>query len=120
MQEHVRIGANLLYGGKTELIQLAECIALTHHERWDGTGYPNGRKAQEIPLPGRIAAIADVFDALTSARPYKPAWSVEEARAEIEAQAGRQFDPALVQAFLAALPRMAPYVPTSSAPPRAA
>jgi len=78
---------------------LAERVALCHHERWDGGGYQNGLCGEEIPLAGRIVAVADVFDALTHERPYKEAWPVEEAVEEVLAQRGRQFDPAVVDAF---------------------
>jgi putative two-component system response regulator len=81
-------------------MQLAETIALTHHERWDGSGYPDGLSGEDIPLAGRICAVCDVFDALVSERPYKRAWSVDEALDEIAAQRGRHFDPAVVDAFL--------------------
>jgi HD-GYP domain-containing protein (c-di-GMP phosphodiesterase class II) len=80
-------------------LQLAEQIAASHHERWNGSGYPAGLAGEEIPLPGRIVAIADVFDALTHERPYKQAWPVDRAVAEILAQSGEHFDPALVDAF---------------------
>ena len=76
-------------------------IATAHHERWDGAGYPQGAVAAEIPLSGRIVAVADVFDALTHGRPYKQAWSVIEAQAEIKRERGKQFDPDVVDAFLA-------------------
>ena len=82
----------------------AERIARSHHERWDGTGYPYGLAGPDIPLVGRIVALADVFDALTHDRPYKTAWSIEDALAEINAQRGRQFDPQLVDTFLALFP----------------
>jgi putative two-component system response regulator len=80
-------------------LRLAERIALSHHERWDGSGYPEQRRGEEIPLAGRIVAIADVFDALTHERPYKEAWPIELAVTEILSQRGRQFDPDLVEAF---------------------
>lgn len=85
------------------LMQMAETIALTHHERWDGSGYPCGLKGTAIPIEGRITALADVFDALTSKRVYKPACSVEAALAIIESESGAHFDPAVVEAFLARL-----------------
>lgn len=100
MKSHTLIGARLLAGGRSELLRLAECIALTHHERWDGTGYPHGLAGEAIPLVGRIVAVADVFDALTQRRPYKNAWSQEEALAELCAHSGKQFDPAVVEAAL--------------------
>jgi len=105
MQAHTTIGANILSGSGFPVLQLAEEIALTHHERWDGAGYPHGLAGTEIPLPGRIVAVADVFDALTHNRPYKRAWSIEEARTEIAQQKGRQFDPDVVQAFVSILAR---------------
>jgi putative two-component system response regulator len=82
------------------LIRTAQQIALTHHERWDGSGYPARLAGEAIPLAGRIVSVADVFDALIHARPYKPAWPVEQAVAEIRRQSGTQFDPAIVAAFL--------------------
>ncbi len=78
---------------------MAEVIALSHHERWDGSGYPFALKEEDIPLPGRIAAIADVFDALTSKRPYKDAWPSDRAFSVIEKESGRHFDPNVVEAF---------------------
>jgi len=101
MKTHSIIGAKLLSGNDSPLLKMAKGIALTHHERWDGTGYPTGLCQEEIPLPGRIAAICDVFDALTSARPYKKAWHADEAFAEVEKGKGSQFDPELVDLFLA-------------------
>jgi putative two-component system response regulator len=100
MKAHASIGANLLSGGQSELVKLAEIIAGTHHERWDGSGYPQGLRGEEIPLCGRIVALADVFDALSNERPYKPAWPLSEVVAEIRGQSGRQFDPQLVSIFL--------------------
>ena len=99
VKQHTIIGARILSGGKFPLLQLAEEIALSHHERWDGAGYA-GIRGPDIPLAGRIVAVADVFDALTQRRPYKPAWPVAEAIAEIDRQRDRQFDPAVVDAFL--------------------
>lgn len=101
MQKHSEIGACILAEGKFPVLRLARRIALTHHERWDGTGYPHGRAGEAIPLAGRIAAVADVFDALTHERPYKHAWSVADAVAEIERLAGEHFDPRVVEAFAA-------------------
>lgn len=100
MKRHAAIGARLLAGSRLALLRLASEIALTHHERWDGSGYPRGLQSTMIPLAGRIVAVADVFDALTSERPYKHAWSITEALAEIRWQSGRQFDPAVVNALL--------------------
>jgi len=81
-------------------------VAMTHHEKWDGSGYPNGLSGLQIPLVGRIVAIADVFDALTSARPYKAEWPVEKAVQYLEQQRGHHFDPELVTLFLARLPEV--------------
>ncbi|CAM4379488.1 HD domain-containing phosphohydrolase [Deinococcus marmoris] len=103
MQTHTLIGARILSGGRSELLRMAEEIALTHHERWDGSGYPRGLRDSQIPLSGRIVALADVFDALTQARPYKRAWSVQEALDEIRRQTGTHFDPHLVEIALEVL-----------------
>lgn len=99
VKTHTVIGARILSGSHFPLLHMAEEIALTHHERWDGGGYA-GMAGDVIPLVGRIVAIADVFDALTQQRPYKAAWSVGEALAELDRQRGQQFDPTLVDAFL--------------------
>lgn len=104
MKTHAAIGAEILSGDNSELLTLARTIALTHHEKWDGSGYPNGLKGKDIPLPGRIVAVADVFDALTSARPYKKAWPVEEAVTFMKEQTGRHFDPMVIDHFLERLP----------------
>jgi CHASE2 domain-containing sensor protein len=101
MQRHTEVGGDLLAGSRSPVVQLGEIIARTHHERWDGSGYPNGLAGEEIPLPGRICAVCDVYDALTSARPYKPAWSVGAAREELRSLRGRHLDPELVDLFLA-------------------
>lgn len=99
VKTHTVIGARILSGGKFPLLRLAEEIAFSHHERWDGSGYA-GIAGARIPLAGRIVTIADVFDALTQQRPYKPAWPVSDAIAEIDRQRGRQFDPDVVDAFI--------------------
>jgi len=96
---HTTIGATILAKHQTALLQLASEIALTHHERWDGKGYPQGLAGEDIPLVGRIVAVADVFDALTHKRPYKKAWPIHEAAQEIEKQSGTQFDPSVISAF---------------------
>jgi putative two-component system response regulator len=99
VKTHTVIGARILSGGKFPLLRLAEEVAFSHHERWDGEGYARIRGV-DVPLAGRIVAVADVFDALTQQRPYKPAWPVAEAIGEIDRQRGRQFDPGVVDAFL--------------------
>jgi len=96
---HAAAGARILSGSGSALLQLAEEIAGTHHEWWDGNGYPARLAGEEIPLSGRIAAVADVFDALTHERPYKAAWSVEDAVEEMRRLSGVQFDPAIIEAF---------------------
>jgi putative two-component system response regulator len=108
MKTHARIGAEILKGedSNSELLSLASEIALTHHEKWDGSGYPNALSGEQIPLAGRITALADVFDALTSDRPYKHAWSVEAAVDYIQSQAGSHFDPGLVDNFLSLMPQI--------------
>lgn len=100
LKTHTTAGAAILGGSQSSLMQPAEQIALTHHERWDGTGYPNGMAGHDIPITGRIVALADVFDALTHRRPYKEAWSIDAAVSEVRALRGRQFDPAVVDAFM--------------------
>lgn len=103
MREHVDVGATLLAQGQSDLMILAERVALTHHERWDGSGYPRGLRGDEIPVEGQIVAVADVFDTLINERPYKPAWPLEKAVAEIRRQTGRWFSPRVVEAFLGVL-----------------
>ncbi len=105
MKEHVIAGAELLTGSGSPVLQLAEVVCRTHHEKWDGSGYPAGIAGEAIPLPGRIAAVCDVFDALTHERPYKHAWSIDEAAAEIARCRGAHFDPAVADALLAILAR---------------
>jgi putative two-component system response regulator len=104
MQQHARIGGEIIGEHESGLLKTAREIALTHHEKWDGSGYPNGLKGEDIPLAGRIVAIADVFDALTSVRPYKAAWSVEEATDFLRRESGSHFDPQLVELFLGQMP----------------
>jgi len=99
MREHTTIGSRILARHHTTLLRLASNIALTHHEHWNGGGYPKGLAGRDIPIEGLIVAVADVFDALTHERPYKAAWPVEKAIVEIKAQSGRQFSPAVVEAF---------------------
>jgi putative two-component system response regulator len=101
MKQHTVIGAKILKGSDAEIIQLGEVIAMSHHEKWDGSGYPHKLKGLEIPLAGRITAVADVFDALTSKRPYKEAFSMEQFWPVIREGRGSHFDPAVVDAFFA-------------------
>ncbi len=101
MRHHCTFGAKIMEGSDAESIKQAEVIALTHHEKWDGSGYPKGLKGAEIPLIGRITAIADVFDALTTKRPYKEALPLEKAISIIKENRGSHFDPEVVDAFLA-------------------
>ncbi len=103
MQSHVKLGAEILEGNNSELLNTAVEIALTHHEKWDGSGYPKGLRGEEIPLMGRICAIADVFDALTSSRPYKDAWPVDKALELIKEERGKHFQPDLVDIFFSKL-----------------
>ena len=107
MRTHALAGAAILRDSDSRLLQVGELVARTHHERWDGSGYPAGLRGEEIPLEGRIAAICDVFDALVSERPYKRSWSVDEAITEVVSERGRHFDPALVDAFAAMARRAA-------------
>lgn len=103
MKSHTSIGAMILKGNDS-IISTARDIANSHHERWDGNGYPDGLAGDKIPLLGRICAVADVFDALTSKRPYKNPWPVEEAHAWIMSESGKQFDPSVANAFNEAMP----------------
>ncbi|MBJ7221734.1 MULTISPECIES: HD-GYP domain-containing protein [unclassified Brenneria] len=100
MRQHTVIGAEILAGDDSQLMVMSRNIALTHHEKWNGDGYPGGLSGKDIPLPGRIVAVADVFDALVSERPYKPAWPHEQAIDYIKAQSGSHFDPEVVSAFM--------------------
>lgn len=104
MQKHVEYGGLILGEQDSELLTMARTIALTHHEKWDGTGYPSGLMGEEIPLVGRITALADVFDALTSVRPYKKAWSLVDTVRYIQADRGKHFDPVLVDKLADVLP----------------
>lgn len=100
MREHARNGYEILRESSSPLLQLAATIAMTHHEKFDGSGYPNSLAGEAIPIEGRIVALADVFDALTSARPYKPAWEIDRAVEFIQSERGRHFDPVLIDAFM--------------------
>jgi putative two-component system response regulator len=104
MRTHTTIGEKILSGSNSELLQTAALLARTHHERWDGTGYPLGIKGEEIPLISRIVAICDVFDALLSRRPYKEPWSVQETVKYILEESGKHFDPMIVKLFEEKLP----------------
>jgi HD domain len=99
VKTHAEAGARVLADADSELLEVAESIARSHHERWDGTGYPDGLAGEAIPLVGRLVHVADVFDVLVHERPYKDAFSVEDAAAEIAGGAGSQFDPQIVEAF---------------------
>lgn len=103
IKTHPSIGYNILHGSTSPIIQLGATIALTHQERFDGSGYPHGLSGEDIPLEGRIVAVADVFDALTSKRPYKPAWEFDQALSHIRMASGTLFDPECVMAFLSRL-----------------
>ena len=102
MKRHPLVGARILSGSDSDVIKLAEIVALTHHEKWDGSGYPHGLKGADIPLVGRIVAICDVFDALTVRRPYKEPLAFENASAILRQSSGNHFDPAVVRAFFMA------------------
>lgn len=99
MRGHPAIGHGILSNSRSPILDAAATIAISHHEKFDGSGYPNGLQGEAIPLYGRIVAVADVFDALTSARPYKPAWEINKAREFMIAQRGSHFDPACIDAF---------------------
>jgi putative two-component system response regulator len=104
IKKHTIIGAEIIGDHTSPLMETARVVALRHHERFDGTGYPGGLKGKEIPLEARIAALTDVFDALLSIRPYKPAWSLDDTLAYIKENKGRHFDPQLAEEFLQILP----------------
>jgi HD-GYP domain-containing protein (c-di-GMP phosphodiesterase class II) len=124
MNSHTHIGGEILSGSSLPLVQMAEEVARSHHERWDGSGYPAGLKGEEIPLAARICSVCDVFDALVTARTYKPAWSVEEAVEELRRLSGTAFDPELVEKFVALVPALdsdllqpsGPLAPADAAP----
>jgi putative two-component system response regulator len=100
MKQHTTIGAHILSGSSSDLLQLGKVIALTHHEKWDGTGYPRQLAGEDIPISGRICALADVFDALTSSRPYKEAFSDEKSLKIMTEETGKHFDPLLLDLFV--------------------
>ncbi len=106
MKTHSQIGADLLSNSVSQLLNMAEEIALTHHEKWNGMGYPRGLKQTEIPVSGRIVAVVDVFDALTSERPYKQAWPTDRALEVLRSDSGTHFDPEIVEAFFEILPQI--------------
>jgi len=106
MRQHTVIGERIIGNHASGLLRMAATIALSHHEKWDGSGYPHGLASDDIPHPARVVAIADVFDALTSVRPYKTAWSVDKAVTHIRHESGKHFDPELVTAFMDCLPQI--------------
>lgn len=107
MKHHPEIGAEIIGDcGDSLLLQVAKSVSLTHHEKWDGSGYPNGLMGEEIPIEGRICAIADVFDALTSKRPYKDAWSIEKTVDFLQNQKGKHFEPKLVDLMIEIMPKI--------------
>ena len=106
MQTHVDIGVEILSGSNFDLMDMAVEVAQNHHEKWDGSGYPRGLSGEDIPLVGRVVALADVFDALTTERPYKKPWSIEDTMAFIREQSGKHFDPRLVELFEEILPEI--------------
>jgi putative two-component system response regulator len=106
IKTHTTLGARMLAGTDVPLLSLASAVALDHHERWNGGGYPEGRRGTESPIEARIVAVVDVYDALSHARVYKPAWPEENVLAHFREQRGRQFDPDLVDAFFRCLPTL--------------
>jgi len=105
MQEHVGIGSRILAGASSDVLGLAREVVMTHHERWDGTGYPNHLRGEDIPLAGRVVALCDAWDAMSTDRVYRKALGFDAAVAEVKNGAGKHFDPALVAAFLERLPQ---------------
>jgi len=106
MKRHTRIGAEILKNSQSSVMKMAKTVALSHHEKWDGTGYPHGSSGENIPVEGRIVAICDVFDALISSRPYKRRWTDGEAMDFLRKNAGTHFDPALVELFIKEIPKI--------------
>ncbi|MEH6589128.1 MAG: HD domain-containing phosphohydrolase [Halioglobus sp.] len=106
MQTHTDMGAEIIGIDQSKLLQMARQVAVTHHELWDGSGYPRGLRGEDIPLVGRIVAIADVFDALTSRRPYKEAWTVDDSVEYLQEHSGTKFDPNLIKIFVEQLPKI--------------
>lgn len=106
MKQHAAIGAEIIGEHDSNILKLARSVAMCHHEKWDGSGYPRGLTGEQIPLEARIIALADVFDALTSRRPYKEPWPLEKAVDLIKEQAGKHFDPALAEHFIALVPEL--------------
>lgn len=104
--QHTTIGERMLSNSFSQFIEVGRVIAYNHHERWDGRGYPNGLKGNQIPIYSRIVTVADVFDALTSARPYKHAWKEAKAIEEIQKGQSAHFDPRVVEAFISGLPEI--------------
>jgi response regulator RpfG family c-di-GMP phosphodiesterase len=117
MRRHTTVGQSILAGSSSPVMRMAEEIALTHHERWDGSGYPRGLAGEDIPLAGRICAVCDVFDALLSDRPYKHPWSLEEALTELRRERGRHFDPDVIDAFLRMVAQLDPLLLRPSTAP---
>jgi putative two-component system response regulator len=105
MKTHTTVGAAVFAGSRSTLIQLASEVALSHHERWDGSGYPSGASGTDIPLSGRIVAVADVYDALVTAHRYKHAWTSQEAVSHVVAGRGSQFEARIVDALVAVIAR---------------
>ncbi len=105
-ETHPRIGYDILKGSPSKYLSMGAIIALGHHEKYDGTGYPNGLHGEDIPIVARIVAVADVFDALVSERPYKHAWTVDDSFAYLQTQKGKHFDPRCIEAFMSAAERV--------------
>jgi putative two-component system response regulator len=106
MQSHTQMGEDIIGEDDSELLRMAKTVAISHHEHWDGSGYPKGMAGEDIPMVGRIVAIADVFDALTSVRPYKESWTVEDTLTYLQEKSGAQFDPKLVPLFVESIDKV--------------